>query len=138
MKTKETLNIVIVDNDPLTGKIYSEHMNKMGYEQVSVLTTHPDCINQVCGNADIIFLEQQMMICAGRDIMKEYKFRNPNAYIVIISAQTNLRMVVAAFREGAFDYIIKGEKDLEMIRIVLREIHLSLVIASEKKSLNEA
>ena len=121
MKTKK-LKIFIADSDELCGKIYKEHINRFGYAQVVLFNSLQECLNCLKDSPDIIFLDQKLIEDHGKESIRETKYRHPGLHIVVFSTNSNMKQVVDAFKQGAFDYLIRGEKDMQMIDIILREI----------------
>jgi polysaccharide export outer membrane protein len=121
MKTK-ALKIFIADSDELCGKIYKEQVTRLGYSQVSLFNSLKDCLKNLIDSPDIIFLDQQFVAEDGSESIREIKYRNSNIHIVVFSTNSNMKMIVEAFKQGAFDYVIRGEKDIQMIGIILKEI----------------
>ena len=58
----------------------------------------------------------------GFEVLKKIKRYNPNIYVVMISAQENIKTAVDALKYGAFDYIIKDADVCEKISPILNKI----------------
>ncbi len=58
----------------------------------------------------------------GMEVLKKVKRFDPNIYVVFISGQEDIFTAVEALKLGAFDYIIKGENDIQSIEKVLIKI----------------
>jgi polysaccharide export outer membrane protein len=89
---------------------------------VSLFNSLKECLKNLQDSPDIIFLDQALIEQDGQESIREIKYRHPGLYIVVFSTNSNMKMIVEAFKQGAFDYLIRGEKDMQMIGIVLREI----------------
>lgn len=125
MKTK-ALKIFIADSDELCGKIYKEHINRLGYAHVSLFDSLKDCLKGLVNSPDVIFLDQKFIALDGQESIREIKYKNPGIHIIVFSTSSNMKMIVEAFKQGAFDYVIRGEKDIQMIGIILREIEAKM------------
>lgn len=125
MKTK-SLKIFIADSDDLCGKIYKEHINRLGFTQVSLFGSLKECLKRLVDSPDVIFLDQKFIPMDGQESLREIKYKNPGIHIIVFSTNSNMKMIVEAFKQGAFDYVIRGEKDIQMIGIILREIEAKM------------
>ena len=63
--------------------------------------------------------------------MKKIKQLNPRIFVVIVSSQDNIRTVIELLKCGAFDYLIKGDNEIEKMGEVLSRID-SLQIKTKK------
>jgi DNA-binding NtrC family response regulator len=55
----------------------------------------------------------------GFEVLKKIKRVNPNIYVVMVSAQDNIKTAVDALKYGAFDYVIKDQQvNDNMLKIV--------------------
>jgi len=58
----------------------------------------------------------------GMDVLQKIKQVNPNIHVLFISSHKDMNMAVNAIQKGAFDYIYKGEKDLDTISEIITKI----------------
>jgi DNA-binding NtrC family response regulator len=70
---------------------------------------------------------------SGFEVLKKIKRYNPNIYIVMISAQENIKTAVDALKYGAFDYIIKDSNVTDKMTQVINKI---LVVKDEIRKSN--
>lgn len=119
---KESLSVFIVDDDAFCRNLYEQHILNMGYNRIMLFSNGQDCLNQLTEQPDIIFLDYRMEPLDGLELLRKIKRVNPDIYLVIISGQEDAQIAVNALKYGAFDYIIKGDGDLQKIETVLRKI----------------
>ena len=81
-----------------------------------------DCIDNIGEQPDIILVDFNMLPCNGLEVIQKVKKDQPGIFMVLISSQTDNGIVDEARNSGAFDYIVKGEKDLEMISNSIKKI----------------
>lgn len=122
MENPHNLKFFIVDDDPFCRMFYHQHLLNLGYKNNSLFENGIDCINQLGEQPDIIFLDYDMQPINGIETIKMIKQQNPNIYLLMITSQNDKRIASSALKNGANDYIIKGEKDLEMISTVINNI----------------
>ena len=111
METNTELKIFVVDDDPFSLTMYEHHLRNLGYTNVTAFENGTACLNNLTKQPDLIFLDHQMEILNGVDVLKKIKRFNPNTFVVFISAQDDVQTAVNSLKYGAFDYIIKGYND---------------------------
>ncbi len=133
MENIKNLKIFVVDDDPFCAEMYKEHLLSTGYANITSYNNGQDCINHLTEQPDIIFLDYNMAPLDGLEVLKKIKRFNPDIYLVVLSGQEDMQVAINALKYGAFDYIIKGESDLDMINVVLQKIK-NVMEMLEKKS----
>lgn len=122
MEQQTSLKIYVVDDDLFSLNLYKQHLHNLGYENVSAFDNGVACLNALTGQPDIIFLDHGMDILNGVEVLKKIKRFNPDIYVVFISAQEDVSTAVNSLKYGAFDYIVKGDKDMQRMEAVLSKI----------------
>jgi DNA-binding NtrC family response regulator len=136
MQPLEQLNIHLVDDDVFTAALYGKHIKGLGHEQVTLFQDGVQCLNWLDREPDVIFLDHQMEPWNGVEVLKRIKRNSPHVHVVLLSGQDDVKVAVDALKYGAFDYVVKGEGDLERINVVLNKIiTVRALVAKEKKSL---
>lgn len=134
METSQSPKIFIVDDDIFCREIYEQHLRNLGYKDIISFSNGEDCISQLDQNPDIIFLDQSMEPVNGIEMLKIIKCRNPAIYLVMISADNSKQVTADAFKSGAFEYIPKGENDLNMIATIMQKIFSVIEILNKPKA----
>lgn len=132
MKAKDELSIFIVDDDSFCRSLYEQHILNLGYSNITLFGDGQECLNKLTEQPDIIFLDYRMEPLDGLDMLRKIKRFNPNIYLVIISGQDDVQVAVNALKYGAFDYIIKGENDLDKIEGVLKKIQGVIALLQQR------
>ena len=122
MENIKKFKIFLVDDDPFCLSLYEQHLVNLGHSDVTTFDNGTDCLNSLTDTPDIIFLDHNMDVLTGFELLKKIKRFNPNLYVVMISGQDNMKTAVDALKYGAFDYIIKGDREEEKIEDVLKRI----------------
>lgn len=122
MEANNTFKVFLVDDDAFCLNVYHQHLSKLGYNHVSLFENGSDCLNRLTENPDIIFLDHGMGDLTGIEVLKKIKRFNPDIYVVFLSGQEHIETAVSALKYGAFDYIVKGDMDLDNITKVLAKI----------------
>lgn len=123
MNTPEQFKIFVVDDDPFYLNLFKFQLDKLGYGKVTTYESGVDCLQYLQEKPDVIFLDHNMDIYTGYEVLKKIKRYDPNIYVVMISAQEEIKTAVNALKHGAFDYIQKGDDEIHKIKTVLSKIH---------------
>lgn len=127
--------IFLVDDDLFSLNVYRQNVENLGYNDVSLFLNGTICLNNLHQKPTVIFLDHNMDDLNGFEVLKKIKRYDPNIYVVIISAQENMKVAIDALKYGAFDYIIKGDNESEKMKHVLLRIEsIQKEIPKNKKS----
>ncbi len=122
MEDTPNLKFFIVDDDPFYRMLYRQHLINLGFKNNILFDNGSDCIDNISEQPDIILVDYNMLPCNGIEVIQKVKQDQPGIFMVLISSQTDTGIVDKAKKSGAFDYIVKGEKDLEMISNSIKKI----------------
>jgi PleD family two-component response regulator len=125
MKNSQKLKFFIVDDDPFCRMLYQQHLINLGFKNNILFDNGADCINQLTEKPDVIFLDYDMKPYNGLEVLRMVKRLYPEIHLLIISSQKDMQVAINAFKYGAYDYIVKGEKDLETISLAVNKILIS-------------
>lgn len=114
--------LFIVDDDVMTAELYKQHLQNLGYDDVTVFESGLDALQALIQEPTIILLDHQMENMSGIEVLRKIKRFDPNTYVVFISGQEDVKTAVESLKFGAFDYIVKGDQDTERITQVLQKI----------------
>ena len=113
MATKD--NVFIVDDEEINVEMMKDALSsKYSRFDYTGFSTGEDCISQLDKNPKIIFLDywlnsQNADAMNGLQALKAIKQKSPKTEVVIVSSQDKIEVAVNVMKNGAFDYIIKGE-----------------------------
>lgn len=122
MKPIEQFKIFVVDDDFFYQGVFSQYLDNLGYKDVNLYSSGFACLDHLNEKPDVIFLDHNMDTLSGYEVLKKIKRFNPDIYVVMISAQEEIKTAVDALKHGAFDYIQKGEDESVKIKQVLLKI----------------
>lgn len=122
MERLMNLKFFIVDDDPFSRSFYQQHLVNLGFKNNVLFDNGHDCIEKLNLLPDIIFLDYDMQPINGIEVLQKVKQHHPHIHLLIISSQKNKEIISEAKKLGAYDYIQKGENDLELISNVLLKI----------------
>lgn len=116
------LKIFLVDDDRFCIDLYKQHLESIGYSDISTFDNGVDCLGSLDRLPDIIFLDQGMDHLTGMEVLPKIRAVLPHAFVIFLSGQTNIITAVKALKAGAFDYIVKGSNETKGITKVLIKI----------------
>lgn len=119
---ENSVSIFLVDDDLFSLNIYRQGLENLGYQKVSLFLNGTICLNNLNQKPDIIFLDHNMDDLTGFEVLKKIKRYDPNVFVVIVSAQENMKIAIDALKYGAFDYIIKGDNEIEKMQNVIERM----------------
>ena len=130
---KENFKIFIVDDDSYYSNLYQQHLFNLEYTDVHLYDNGRDCLKDLNKQPDIIFLDYNMDDLNGFEVLKKIKRFDPNAFVIMISAQEEISIAVDSLKYGAFDYIIKNNSICDSIETVIEKI---ILVKDELKKAN--
>jgi DNA-binding NtrC family response regulator len=124
MKMENLLNLkfFIVDDDPFYRMFYRQHLINMGFKNNIVFDNGKDCLESIDMNPDVILVDFHMLPCNGLEVIKQVKVANPGIFLLLVSSDKNNELATNAISSGAFNYILKGDNDLEMLSDSINKI----------------
>ena len=124
MKQSDQLKIFIVDDEIIYLNIFEQYLRTLGYDDITTFVDGDECINSLTERPDVIFLDYNMEPLSGYDILKKIKRFNPDTYVIMISGQNEIKPAIDTLKYGAFDYIEKGDAEIERLNQVLNRIQV--------------
>jgi DNA-binding NtrC family response regulator len=122
MTQPSTLKLFLVDDDLFCLKMYELHLSVLGYRDIKIYQAGSDCLNDLSLQPDVIFLNECMDTLNGPGLLKNIKQFNPDIYVVFICAPEKVEHTTNMLQYGAFDYIVKGDDDLDAMKAILSKI----------------
>jgi DNA-binding NtrC family response regulator len=140
MGEKEKIKILILDDE----KQFTEELNGFfvgsDYESFEANTAEEGRNVLSKHEIDLLILDVRLPGVNGLDILKEVKETYPNMEVIIISAHGDMETVIKAMRLGAFDYLRKPFRFIDIQIAIERtqkylQLHRKLKRMEEKNSL---
>ena len=117
-----TEKVFIVDDDRFHLELMNQILTSEGFVDISLFESGVECLNQIHQNPDIIFLDHQMDVYSGYETLRKIKRYNPEIFVVMVSAQEEIKTAVDTLKHGAFDYFQKDEMLEDNVKQVIRKI----------------
>lgn len=106
-KMKQKGKILVIDDEPEIGWIFSKILGDDGYEVISSQTGKDGIDKMQKFIPDIVFLDLKLPDRNGVSLLKEIIKINSDILVIMITAHETIETAVAAMKLGAYDYIPK-------------------------------
>ena len=108
---KDTIETIIVEDDPMVGKINSRYLlSQEGFSLRAVFRNSEKALEHLSQNPhdiDLIILDIFMPDLDGISLLREIRRQALPVEVIIVSAASDPTTINRAIRNGAFDYITK-------------------------------
>jgi DNA-binding NtrC family response regulator len=136
MTNQEKIEILILDDEKQFTEELHEFLRKSGFESFET-NTYADAKTVLANHEiDLLILDVRLPGISGLDILQEVKARYGNLEVVIISAHGDMDTVIKAMRLGAFDYLRKPFRHID-IQIAIERTTKYLYLQRKLKQVQE-
>jgi DNA-binding NtrC family response regulator len=114
MENQNKIKILILDDEKeFTEELY-EFFQNSGFEsfEANIVKDARKILNNY--KIDLLILDVRLPGVNGLDILKEVKFQYPSIEVIIVSAHGDMDTVIKAMRLGAFDYLRKPFRHIDI------------------------
>lgn len=122
-------NILIIDDEEKLRGLLARIIKLEGFEVMEADSVKSGLKKLEQHTSCIVICDVKLPDGNGIDAVKEIKARHPNIEVIMLTAYGNFSDAVQAVKNGAFDYLIKGDDNNKIIPLIYR--------AKEKLSLSE-
>lgn len=113
-------NVLIIDDEPTIRMLLGKILELEGYEIYSAKNRMSGIETLRKHNIDIILCDVFLPDGNGINMVPELAQISPQSKIILLTAHGNISDGVQAIKNGAFDYIVKGDDNTKIIPIVNR------------------
>jgi len=125
----------LVDDDQFHIEMMSQILRNSGIENITTFNSGVSCLEQIHENPFVVFLDHQMDEFSGYETLRKIKRYDPNVFVVMVSAQEEIKTAVDSLKHGAFDYIQKNDQlNLKIPEVIERINEVSHLFKKKKKS----
>lgn len=115
--------VFVVEDDILYLNLINKELEKMGFVNIKSFNTGKEAMHNLDKKPDIAlldyFLEKDY---TGMDVLKKLKKRFPDTQAIFLTGSDDVNIAVDTMRNGAYDYIVKGDTAFIRIRHLLNKI----------------
>ncbi|MBP1778822.1 MAG: Response regulator of zinc sigma-54-dependent two-component system [candidate division NC10 bacterium] len=121
------LRVLVVDDDQAIREALSRTLEKFGYEVILAEDGQAGLDRLREGEIHIVLADLQMPKLSGQELLKAAKTIAPDVEVIVITGHGTVEDAVEAMKEGAYDFITKPFKRVQLERTIRR--------AAEKQAL---
>ena len=99
--------ILLVEDTSSLAMLYETVLRKAGYSVVAAASLQEARTEWKKSKSDTILLDLTLPDGDGMELMEEVHQRNPEARVIVITANGSINRAVEAMRNGAFDFLVK-------------------------------
>ncbi len=136
MVKTEKIKILIVDDEKQFTEELSGFFQGSDYESFEANTADEGRKILKNNDIDLLILDVRLPGANGLDILKEVKIQYPDMEVIIISAHGDMDTVIKAMRLGAFDYMRKPFRYID-IQIAIERTQKYLLMHRKLKQMEE-
>ena len=114
--------VLIIDDEDKLRNLLSRIIKAEGYEVLEAADCKTGLKKAEQHNIDVVFCDVKLPDGNGVDLTKKIKLKSPSSEIILLTAYGNIADGVQAIKNGAFDYIVKGDDNNKIIPLLHRAI----------------
>jgi DNA-binding NarL/FixJ family response regulator len=118
------LNLFIVDDNALMLTGLKNYLTTRFGKDLCITTflTGESALKKIDSTTNIVILDYYLENENGNEILKSIKEINPKTEVIMLSGNEDMGVAIDAFRKGATDYVVKGDKAWKKISHVILDI----------------
>src|SRR3989344_1255927 len=101
------MNILIIDDDIDASELLKTFIEQSGHTVLQAYTAGDGLKELASKKPDVVFLDILLPDANGLDVLKQIKSRDKVTPVIMVTGFKDAENVVRAFREGAFDCLLK-------------------------------
>ncbi|MBI2563307.1 MAG: response regulator, partial [candidate division NC10 bacterium] len=121
------IRVLIVDDDQAVRQALSRTLEKIGYDVVVAEDGQAGLDRLRQGGIHIVLADLKMPKLSGQELLKAAKAIAPDVEVIVITGHGTVEEAVEAMKEGAYDFITKPFKRIQLEKTVKK--------AAEKQAL---
>lgn len=121
--TGQHLKILLVEDNPGDARLMQEMLAEACESRFSVVTTDRVAASVGClaqGDVDLILLDLSLPDSEGIDTLRRMQSIAPAIPVVVLTGLNDEQLAIQAMREGAQDYLVKGQIDSQLVVRAIR------------------
>lgn len=100
-------NILIVDDDESTRNVIAHKLHADGYNCMTAGDGESALDKASIHEVDLVLLDVNMPGLSGIELLPRFVTSHPDTIIVMMASQEDIRTVIEAMKQGAYDYVLK-------------------------------
>lgn len=125
------LSVFVMDSDPVCGALYKQYLANMGILNIEIFEDAQQFMSFLGRLPNIVLLTHQTVPIDGLEMLRNIKRFDSDIYVIYVLKQKDMRLVVDALKCGAFNCIVKGFNEEELLTSMVKNV-VSLMQLSKK------
>lgn len=133
-------SLLIIDDEEKHRKLLARLLSIEGYKVTEAGTAQQGLKVLAHGGIDMIICDVKLPDASGVDLVADIKAKYPATEVILLTAYGNIPDGVRAIKNGAFDYIVKGDDNDRIIPLLSRageKVALQQKVASLEEKLQK-
>lgn len=122
MKNADTAKIFIVEDEPFFANLINYDLEANYFDGIKVFFSGEDCLKNLDLKPKVVILDHQLPGMTGLEVLKKIKDHDPKIHVIFLSGQSGAQLAIGAFKQGALDFIVKGDNAFQEVRDLLQKI----------------
>lgn len=129
--SNRTYKVFLVDDDVKTLIMLKHKLENLPEHKIkaNVFAYGENCLDRMDEKPDIVILDFYLNAIRenaqnGLEILKQIKAIAPDTKVIMISSQEDMETALKTIRAGAYDYIIKNDRTMQRLLLVINKIIL--------------
>lgn len=114
--------VLIIDDEEKLRTLLARIVSLEGYEVLQAVDCKTGLQRLAQADIDVVLCDVKLPDGSGVDLVTKIKSHSPFAEIILLTAYGNIPDGVQAIKNGAFDYIIKGDDNNKIIPLLQRAL----------------
>lgn len=136
--TSERALVLAIDDDRDQRRISERFLESAGFAVQTCASGGEGLLTLERCLPDVVLLDMQMEGLSGMEVLRRIKDTHPGVPVIILTGDADIRTVMEATREGAYDYIVKHTADRARLVSVVRNAVESHRLRRETRQLRRA
>jgi diguanylate cyclase (GGDEF)-like protein len=129
----EKYKILIIDDEKSARMVLEDFLDDSGFEVLTAENGREGLVLVQQENPDVVLTDIRMPVMDGLEVIEAMQDNTPFTPVIIVSGEGVMDNVISALRLGAWDYILKPIRDLEVLRqTIQRSLERSSQLQFEK------
>jgi DNA-binding NtrC family response regulator len=124
--------IFIVEDNRTEGLMMQLAFSGIENIEIAYFITGKDLLDNLCRNPDVVIVDMVLPDIHGLGIIREIRKQQPEAKVIVMSADERGGLIAQAQSEGIFNYIVKGESCLRYLKTVMEDLLLLINFKKEQ------
>ncbi len=128
--------LFIIEDDLVVATLIKQALSKYDHD-LTHFTSAEECIQNLHLNPDIVTVDYNLPGMNGIELMSRIKTYNSAIMVVLVSGQETMEVVVAAYKGGASEYIIKNDNLFVNLENAIKNLSMNVVLKKEVELLKD-